>query len=128
MFKQLLLIPALAILMLTGCNHRKCSDPEPRASCVMGTVVGKTCYDGVLIQVSGSRQIGSAWNGNTNVISTGGDLPGFDTQGQTVYFNYRPMGDAEWMPRPCPAIGVPSNTPRMVLSNVSSTACAAVIN
>ncbi len=130
MMKQLLLLPALALLTLAGCDddHDRGCGPKPRTSCVQGTVVGKTCYDGVLIQVTGSALQGRPWGSYSNVIATGTDLTGLDAQGQTVYFNYRPYGSAEWMPRPCPAIGTPADVPRLVLTNASATACRDVVN
>ncbi|GAB2956672.1 hypothetical protein GCM10027048_23530 [Hymenobacter coalescens] len=122
----------LALGTLAGCNHMiRCTD-DPEPSCYTGTVLGKNCFDGVLIKVDSRYAIGGAatlpYQGDTvrytNVIAA--SVPGQEatlTTGTQVYFSID--HNAPLPPRFCtaqmPVVQLP--IPHMVLTNVAFTGC-----
>ena len=122
MLKHFLFLPAAVLLLLAGCETPGCG-PTPEPTCLEGTVVSRTCVDGVLIQVDGPTQIGSAWQTYSNVIATHTQLPGLDTRGQKVYFTYRPEAPADRQPSVCQMAPTIGSAFRYVLTDVSGTGC-----
>ncbi|PJJ47708.1 hypothetical protein [Hymenobacter chitinivorans] len=122
---------ALPLLTLSGCDLRKCADPEPAPACYSGKVVGAACMDGLLIEVDGQYAIGKNYGQFTNVVAAVNLLEQatpelkIDGQvvqpGQTIYFTYTTSPGAR--EAFCPQNTVPLPIPHLVLSNVGTAGC-----
>jgi hypothetical protein len=126
---RILLSVSLLTLILSGCNHRKCQDPQPR--CYDGVIVGDACMDGLLIDVQSTDPIGKpAGTLGSNVIAAVNfeDFAGMNKVGQHVFFTYRNDPARTSPNRICTANTVPLPVPHLVLTNLASSTCAAGSN
>lgn len=132
---RLLLPLALLLGALPGCKHD--ADSAPR--CYAGTVVGTSCYDGLIINVDAQYPIGkpvgygfalydSTRTTNQNVIGAlnSNALANFSTKGQRIYFTC--TGDTQGFSNFgfCNAMGIPLPVPHVVLTSFSATPCGPV--
>ncbi|GAB3316560.1 hypothetical protein ACFQT0_01455 [Hymenobacter humi] len=125
---RLLATLGLALLSLTvaSCGTTTCIDePQPQPPCLSGVVVGDACLDGVLIDVDAAFPIGKPTGRHDNVIAAVNfaDLASLNQVGQRVYFTSRNDPARQSAARFCTANTFPLPVPRLVLSNISATAC-----
>lgn len=113
-----------------------CSKKSAQPACYSGTVVGLTCYDGILIEVDPAYRIGlpthrlfddSLMGRNVVAVVNYQDLTSTYSinaiKGQRLYFTYQPDPNRQGV-GPCYAAdGVRPTVPRLVLSNISTTPC-----
>ena len=129
-----LLLPVLALCALAGCKH-DADTPQ----CYAGTVLGTSCYDGVIINVDAQFPIGKpvghgfAWHDSTkatsqNVIGAlnSNELTGFSAKGTRIYFTC--TGEKQGFSNfgPCNAMGIPLPVPHVVLTSFSAVPCGAL--
>jgi hypothetical protein len=127
MRRLLLLATGLWLGSLTACK-----DDAPQTTCYSGVVIGTTCMDGVLIEVSSATPIGKAVNVTvtyntsivgTNVVAAVNDLGSQAKTGQTVFFTYQDSPTNAGPARICTQNTAPLPIPHLILSNVSATGC-----
>ena len=129
-----LLFSALTLCALAGCRHDADSAPQ----CYAGTVLGSSCYDGVIINVDAQYPIGkpvgqgTAFHDSTgttyqNVIGALNStaLVKLNVKGQRIYFTC--TGDTLGFSNfgPCNAMGIPLPIPHVVLTSFSAAPCPA---
>lgn len=124
---------ALLSIGLLGLALASCRHDADLGPCYAGTVLGETCLDGVLIQVDEAYPIGKpavyritsrdSLSG-TNVVAAVNNLKRFGVRGQRIYFTYAGSTDQPGPQQICTANTVRLNIPHLVVTNVSSTACA----
>ncbi|RZK25938.1 MAG: hypothetical protein EOO63_15345 [Hymenobacter sp.] len=124
----LLLAAGLWLGSLTGCK-----DETPQIACYSGTVIGTTCMDGVLIEVSSATPIGRPVRVyqtyrdsivGTNVVAAINDLGSLAQKGQTVFFTYQDSPNNQGPLHFCPQNTGKLPIPHLLLANISATSCA----
>lgn len=115
----------LLLSFLAGCKNE--------SPCYSGIVLGTTCLDGVLIQVTSAKPLGQPVHVyqtyrdsivGTNVVVAINDLGSLAQKGQTVFFTYQNSPDNQGPARFCAQNTAPLPVPHLVLANVSGTACS----
>ncbi|AWM34463.1 hypothetical protein [Hymenobacter nivis] len=132
---HLLLLFAFAFGALLSCKHDKDLQPQ----CYAGTVLGSSCYDGLIINVDAQFPIGKPVGAGfapkdstkvtyQNVIGAlnSTELARFNTPGQRIYFTC--TGDTQGFSNfgPCNHMGIPLPVPHVVLTSFSATPCGPV--
>jgi len=132
---HLLPLFAFAFGALLGCKHDKALQPQ----CYAGTVVGTSCYDGVIINVDAQFPIGkpvgdrfalydSTKATNQNLIGAlnSNELVGLSAKSTRIYFTC--TGDTQGFSNfgPCNHMGIPLPVPHVVLTSFSATPCRSV--
>ncbi len=132
---RLPLLIALAYCALASCKH----DADIPPQCYAGTVLGSSCYDGVIINVDAQYPIGQptyygfAPNDSTrltyqNVIGAlnSNELAQLNKPGQRIYFTC--TGDMQGFSNFgfCNHMGIPLLKHHVVLTSFSATACGPV--
>lgn len=124
--RQLLLVATGLLGSLTACKK-----DEP--ACYSGIVLGTTCMDGVLIQITSAQPVGKPVRAyqtyrdsivGTNVVAVANDLGNVAQKGQTIFFTYQASSNNQGPQRACPQNTVPLPVPHLILANVSVSACA----
>lgn len=132
---RLLLSLAGVFGTLLGCQH----DQDQQPQCYAGTVVGSSCYDGVLINVDAQYPIGkpagysAAPNDSTSLVYqntigalNSNALGALNVKGQRIYFTC--TGDTQGFSNfgPCNHMGIALPIPHVVLTSFSATPCGAL--